>query len=93
MKFRQVKLPRDTERHPLLEGLEAVMKEKGYTISYIARSHFKIRAQALHAWQRKAKKKRDFNIPVRQVIKLCQLTGQPPYLYNPELWPNREWLV
>jgi hypothetical protein len=91
MKYRQVKLPRVTKEHPLVVGLKKVMEEEGVSMHTLATRDFKLSQQTLYIWYRSAKKNRDFNLPPRQVPVICHLTGQAPWLYNPELWPNREW--
>lgn len=93
MKFPQVKLPKIGKRHPLLDGLDAVVEREGWSRRYIAKRELKLSQQAVDAWCQKAKKNRNFNVPPRQIIKICRVTGQAPFLYNPELWPNPEWRV
>jgi hypothetical protein len=92
MEFKKVKLPRKTKEHPVLALSEYIDKE-GMTLRYAAKKLFKVSEQSLFAWIRHGRHDRDFNVPPRQVIKICRLTGQPPYVYNPDLWPNPEWRV
>ena len=86
-------LPRDTEEHPLIIGMRDYIQENNTNLRVVALKQLGVTQQALYDWWLKASKNRDFEIPPRRIAAICKLTGQPPYLYNPELWTNPKWVL
>ncbi|MCJ7839033.1 MAG: helix-turn-helix domain-containing protein [Burkholderiales bacterium] len=81
-----VKLPRDTKTHPLVAAVDTL----NWPVRRLA-PMIGVTQQSLQEWVAKAKADRDFSVPPRRVPALCRLTGQPPYRYNPLLWPDKTW--
>lgn len=85
------RLPRATEKHPLLIGVAKLMKDNDVSLRAVAIASLGVTQQTLFGWVVSAMQDRDFPVPPRRVPLLCKLTGLPPCHFNPLLWPNVSW--